>query len=78
MTGPVRVEADVYYGSWRPDLDASLLYDALQGVLYVNDRQVVEQVTRRFVDAARPRVELVVSEVEHPGFPARMIARLSS
>lgn len=40
---PVKVIAGIRYRTMRPDLDASLLFDVLQGVWIVNDRQIVQQ-----------------------------------
>ncbi|MCM8736613.1 hypothetical protein M5E06_21025 [Azospirillum sp. A1-3] len=71
--GDVAVHVRVFYASRRPDLDASLVYDALQtrrvkvGAgfileprLITNDRQVRLKIEEGFVDKARPRVEVAV------------------
>lgn len=71
--GDVAVYVRIFYASRRPDLDASLVYDALQnqrakvgrGVviekrLIVNDRQVRQKIEEAFIDRARPRIEVVV------------------
>jgi Holliday junction resolvase RusA-like endonuclease len=47
----------MYYATRRPDLDESALLDALQGLLYVNDRQVKERHTYWHLDKTNPRVE---------------------
>jgi Holliday junction resolvase RusA-like endonuclease len=39
----VVVSMTIYYASRRPDLDESLILDLLQGIAYVNDRQVKEK-----------------------------------
>jgi crossover junction endodeoxyribonuclease RusA len=58
----VRVTLDWYRERRSGDLDKRLgvVFDALQGVLYLNDSQVVEIVARRHEDAANPRVVVTV------------------
>lgn len=71
--GDVAVHVRVFYKTRRPDLDASLVYDALQtrrvkvGAgfileprLIANDRQVRLKIEEGFVDKDRPRVEVSV------------------
>lgn len=58
--GDVRVSMTIYYASRRPDLDESVVLDAMQGRVYANDRQVREKVIRWGLDPERPRVEFVV------------------
>lgn len=71
--GDVAVYVRVFYASRRPDLDASLVYDALQTKrvkvgsgfvlerrLIANDRQVRQKIEEGFIDKARPRVEIAV------------------
>jgi Holliday junction resolvase RusA-like endonuclease len=57
----VSVEMTIFYASRRPDLDESLILDALQGFVYRNDRQVREKHVYWGLDPSRPRVELNVS-----------------
>lgn len=66
LRGPVKLTVEVWYRTWRPDLDVSLIKDLLQGVAYLNDRQVVWEDVRRGVDPANPRAHIVVQRVEHP------------
>jgi len=63
LSGPLRFTARIYYASRRPDLDESLVLDALQGLVYANDRQVSEKRVSRALDRARPRVEVTVQEL---------------
>ncbi|CAO3358645.1 hypothetical protein [Azospirillum palustre] len=71
--GDVAVHVRVFYATRRPDLDASLVYDALQTRkikvgdgfvleprLIANDRQVRLKIEEGFVDKDRPRVEVAV------------------
>lgn len=61
LTGPVRLVATIYYGSRRPDLDESLVMDALEeaGVI-ANDRQIEEKVIAKRIDKDNPRTECEV------------------
>lgn len=61
--GYVGVRIDVWYASWRPDLDESLILDCMQGKLYKNDRQVVEKFVRRGIDRGNPRSRITVYAV---------------
>jgi Holliday junction resolvase RusA-like endonuclease len=51
----VQVEMTIYYASRRPDLDESLILDLLQGVAYLNDRQVKRKVIDWGLDKENPR-----------------------
>lgn len=64
--GDVRVTMHIWYASRRPDLDESLILDLLQGVAYVNDRQVKEKHIYWHLDPAEPRTEIVVEELPMP------------
>ena len=77
--GPVRVSLRLFYRTERPDLDESLVLDALQaqftaggarfgtlsrrGVI-VNDRQVREKHVYHGIDAKYPRCEVIVESME--------------
>lgn len=56
FTTDVEVDMDIYYGSRRPDLDESLILDALQGRVYLNDRQVKRKNITWHLDQKNPRV----------------------
>ena len=62
LTGPVRVSVAVYRARKSGDLDnfLKILLDALQGVFYVNDSQVVEINASLHDDRHEPRVEVAV------------------
>lgn len=75
--GPVAAWIRVFYHSRRPDLDASLVYDALQTRkkrvgrgfilekrLIANDRQVELKIEEKFKDDERPRVEVAVYKAQ--------------
>lgn len=50
----------IYYASERPDLDESIILDALQGLIYRNDRQVREKHVYHEIDRENPRFEIVL------------------
>jgi Holliday junction resolvase RusA-like endonuclease len=60
LEGDLKFTATIYYASRRPDLDASLILDALQGRVYANDRQVKEIVLYHGIDRVNPRAEITV------------------
>lgn len=63
MEGDLRVSIRIYYASRRPDLDASLIFDLMQGRVYTNDRQVKEQHLYWGLDKDRPRAEIIVEVI---------------
>lgn len=67
----VRVTMKIYYASRRPDLDESLILDLLQGVAYVNDRQVKEKHIYWGLDKDCPRTEIIVDVLPLPEKKAR-------
>jgi len=60
MEGDVSVTITIYYASRRPDLDESVILDAMQGLVYLNDRQVKEKHIFWGLDKERPRAEIIV------------------
>jgi len=53
--GDVHVEIQIYYGSRRPDLDESVILDAMQDRIYLNDRQVKSKYIVWGLDPDNPR-----------------------
>ena len=60
----VKITMTIYYASRRPDLDESLILDLLQGVVYVNDRQVKEKHIYWGLDKENPRTEIIVETLK--------------
>ena len=60
----VEVEMTVYYASRRPDLDESVILDAMQGFIYKNDRQVKRKIIQWGLDKENPRAEITVRLME--------------
>ena len=54
----------IYYSSRRPDLDPSLVMDALEGIWYENDRQFKRLILEKYLDKKNPRVEVFVREID--------------
>lgn len=63
LTGDLRLTIHIWYASRRPDLDESLILDLLQGVVYVNDRQVKERHSYWHLDPDQPRAEIIVETI---------------
>lgn len=63
MTGDLRVTLHIFYASRRPDLDESLILDLMQGLIYVNDRQVKERHCYWGLDPENPRAEIIVEKI---------------
>jgi Holliday junction resolvase RusA-like endonuclease len=60
---PICMTAHIYYASRRPDLDPSLILDALQGRVYRNDRAVREMHLYHHLDRDNPRAEILLEEM---------------
>lgn len=71
LAGPVSVEVHAYRPRRRGDLDNALkvLLDALKGIAYVDDSQVVELHARRYDDKANPRVEIEIQPAGNSTHP---------
>lgn len=63
LTGPIAVHVFLWWPDRRGrDVDnIKALLDAMNGVLWVDDKQIVFLLVEKGVDAARPRCELDVS-----------------
>lgn len=75
MQGDIRMTIHIWYASRRPDLDESLILDLLQGVAYVNDRQVKERHAYWHLDKESPRAEIFLEELMAEKKPRRTKAR---
>ena len=60
LEGELAAHITIFYASERPDLDESLILDAMQGRIYKNDRQVREKHVFHRIDRARPRAEITI------------------
>jgi Holliday junction resolvase RusA-like endonuclease len=67
LQGPLQFSVLAYYRDNRSDLDVELLYDALQKIVYKNDRQIVAKCAFKKIDARNPRCECLVREIATGG-----------
>ena len=63
IEGDVVLFCHVFYASYRPDLDESLIMDCLEGVAYRNDRQIKVKVILHGVDKSCPRIQVRVGKI---------------
>lgn len=61
LTGDLAVYMRIHYASRRPDLDESVILDAMQGLIYENDRQIKEKHVFHALDKDNPRTEIVIA-----------------
>jgi Holliday junction resolvase RusA-like endonuclease len=64
LRAPIAMTAHIFYATERPDLDPSLILDALQGRVYANDRAVREMHLHHHIDRERPRAEITLIEID--------------
>ena len=63
LDGDLEVYIQIYYASRRPDLDESIILDAMQGLIYANDRQVKIKHIYWYLDRENPRSKIRVQEI---------------
>ena len=64
LDGPLVVTAHLHYRTQRSDLDEAVLLDALQGRVYINDRQVREKHIYHGIDRENPRCEVEIRRLK--------------
>lgn len=64
LSGDLAIYVNVWYASRRPDLDIELIKDLLQGVVYLNDRQIKEQHSKHHLDKDNPRCRIVLRRAD--------------
>ena len=64
LEGDLWVDMKIFYGSRRPDLDESVILDAMQGYIYKNDRQVKEKWIKWGLDRENPRSQIFVGTMD--------------
>lgn len=69
IEGDLRVEMMIHYASRRPDLDESVILDALQGIAYANDRQVKQRMTYWGLDKDMPRAVIRITQCDLDDVP---------
>ena len=63
LEGDLKFTATLFYASRRPDLDPSVLLDALQGRVFKNDRQIRVIHVTHAIDKRNPRAEIVIEPI---------------
>lgn len=74
LEGRLRFTCKIYYASERPDLDESVILDALQSRIYSNDRQIREKHVVHAIDRLNPRCVVRVEEIDDLPLPATVEA----
>ena len=69
IEGDLRVEMMIHYASRRPDLDESVILDALQGIAYANDRQFKQRMTYWGLDKDMPRAVIRITQCDLDDVP---------
>jgi Holliday junction resolvase RusA-like endonuclease len=64
LRGPLSVVYEFYYSRANTDWESGVkgTQDALNGILWMDDVQIIEATVRKFHDSKKPRVEIIVSE----------------
>lgn len=65
LDGDLEMWITIHYASRRPDLDESLILDAMQGLIYVNDRQIKRRHAYWALDQENPRAEIYLCLAEN-------------
>ena len=63
LEGDLSISCHIWYASRRPDLDAFLIFDAMQGMIYKNDRALKEMHLFWHLDRKNPRSEIIVKQI---------------
>ncbi len=61
LEGDLKIDMTIYYASRRPDLDESVVLDAMQDLIFKNDRQIKEKHICWGLDRDNPRVEIEIN-----------------
>lgn len=67
LTDKVGYKMRIYFpDKRRRDMDnyKRILFDALIGIVYNDDSQIIEECTKKFIDQAYPRIELDIYEIK--------------
>lgn len=63
LEGDLSISCHIWYASRRPDLDASLIFDAMEGMIYPNDRALKQMHLFGHLDCKNPRAEITVKQI---------------
>lgn len=64
LQGDLSVDVDFYFANLKMDIDNALkaLFDSMTGVLWVDDRQIINLSVKKRVDKKNPRTEIQVTQ----------------
>jgi len=63
LEGDLSISCHIWYANRRPDLDASLIFDSMEGMIYKNDRALKEMHLFWHLDRKNPRSEITVKQI---------------
>lgn len=91
IEGPVVASITIYYSSERPDLDESIILDAMQPIytktkprelvqrgVYLNDRQVREKHIFHAIDRKNPRAKIQITPLQPQQLSAPLMPHVST
>lgn len=66
FTVPVKITSRFYFAANRGDMPnyTKVLYDALEGIAFINDKLIFEEHNFRLLDKRNPRVEIEIIPLE--------------
>ena len=64
LDGDLLVAIEIYYASRRPDLDESLILDAMENRIYKNDRQVKEKHIYWNLSRDDPHIKIKIAKID--------------
>ena len=67
LTGKLSVKIDFCYkGKKRGDADSGfkLLFDALEGIIFTNDSQIVEIISRSHTECGENEINMIIEEID--------------
>lgn len=61
LSGPLLLQLEIYFRSWRSDLDLETVMDCLERSRVIdNDRSIVRAEVSKYKDSKRPRAEIKI------------------
>lgn len=65
LKGDIGVDIDFYISNPLSDLDNLLkaTFDCLTGIIWEDDRQIIEILARKYVDKKNTRIEIIINEL---------------
>lgn len=62
----ISLSFDFFFASNKSDISnyVKMIEDAMEGIVYFNDKQIVKETLTKNIDKINPRVEITIEEVE--------------